>query len=137
MMRSDQKEPRTLDEYIAAFPAEVQKILQKIRLTIREAAPEAGEAIKYQMPTFTLDGNLVSFAAYKNHIGLYPIPAGNEKFQKDISAYRTEKSTVRLPLDKPIPYELISRLVKFRRKENREKAETKRKNISIDHTAEA
>jgi uncharacterized protein YdhG (YjbR/CyaY superfamily) len=118
-MSTDKTGASTIDEYIAAYPAGIRQILKKIRRTIQDAAPEAQETIKYRMPTFTQDGNLVSFAAYKNHIGLYPIPAGNEKFQKDISTYRTEKSTVRLPLDKPIPYELITRLVKFRLEENR------------------
>lgn len=106
--------PKTIDEYIMGFPPPVQDILRKIRLTIREAAPEAAESIKYQIPTFTLKGNLVSFAAYKKHIGLYPVPAGTEEFQNELAVYRAAKSTARFPLNQPIPYDLISTFVKFR-----------------------
>jgi len=106
--------PTTIDEYIIRFPPAVQKILRKIRLTIRKAAPQAGEAIKYQMPTFTLHGNLVSFGVYKQHIGIYPVPAGSQKFQQEIAPYHRSKSTLRLPLDEPIPFDLISQLVQFR-----------------------
>lgn len=121
-MKTDQPAPRNIDEYIAGFPHDVQKTLKKIRLTIRKAAPDAQEAIKYQMPTFTLKGNLLSFGAYKKHVGFYPAPAGNEQFRKDLSVYRAGKSTVRFPLDKPIPLDLISKLVKFRVKEHLERA---------------
>lgn len=113
-MRPKQTAPKDIDEYIAGFPSDVQKILEKIRMTIRKAAPTAEEAIKYQMPTFTLNGNLVHFAAFKKHIGLYPAPRGDEKFKDELSAYEGKKSTVRFPLDKPIPFDLISRIVKFR-----------------------
>jgi uncharacterized protein YdhG (YjbR/CyaY superfamily) len=106
--------PKDIDEYIAGFPKNVQEILEKIRETVRKAAPDAKETIKYQMPTFTLNGNLVHFAAYKKHIGLYPVPRGIAEFKDELSAYEGEKSTVRFPLDKPIPYGLISRIVKFR-----------------------
>ena len=116
-----------MDEYIAGFPDDVQEILEKIRAAIREAAPDAEETIKYQIPTFTLNGNLVSFAAYKKHIGLYPVPAGNEKFRKELAAYRAAKSSVRFPLDQPIPFDLIGKLVKFRVKENLAGAATKGK----------
>lgn len=109
--------PTTIDEYIAGYPPEVQAILKKVRSTIKSAAPDAVEAIKYQIPTFVLNGNLVSFAAYKQHIGLYPIPAGTQKFQKAIAVYRAAKSTLRFPLDEPIPYDLISQLVKYLVKE--------------------
>jgi len=126
-MRTDQTTPRTIDEYIAGFPQEVQDILEKIRMTIRKAAPDAAETIKYQMPTFTLKGNLVSFAAYKNHIGLYPVPRGTEKSQKELSVYKGAKASVRLPLDKPIPFDLISKIVKFRVKEHLERAAAKGK----------
>jgi uncharacterized protein YdhG (YjbR/CyaY superfamily) len=102
-MSMKQTAPQDVDEYIAGFPDDVQEILEKIRMTIREAAPDAEETIKYQMPTFTLKGNLVSFAAYKKHIGLYPAPAGNEKFRKELSVYKAAKSSVRFPLDQPIP----------------------------------
>lgn len=111
-----------IDEYIAGFPGDVQKILIKIRATIRQAAPDAEEKISYQMPTFFLNGNLVHFAAFKNHIGFYPVPTGIEKFKKELSAYKGGKGSVQFPLDQPIPYELISRIVKFRVKENLVKA---------------
>jgi len=117
--------PTTIDEYIATFPANVQAILQKIRATIRKAAPQAEEAISYQMPTFKLNGNLVHFAAFKNHIGFYPVPSGIEKFKKELSAYKGAKGSVQFPLDRPIPYGLISKIVKFRVKENLEKAKAK------------
>jgi uncharacterized protein YdhG (YjbR/CyaY superfamily) len=126
-MRTDQTAPKTIDEYIAGFPHEIQAILEKIRKTISAAAPQAEEAIKYQMPTFTLKGNLVHFAAFKNHIGLYPTPSGTEKFREELSPYETGKGSIRFPLDKPIPYGLISRIVKFRVKENVERAEAKGK----------
>src|SRR5438105_4226291 len=103
-MKIDQDVPRTIDEYIAGFPPDVQAILQKIRLTIRKAAPAAEETIKYQMPTFTLNGNLVYFAAFKKHIGFYPIPTGVEKFKQELSAYKTAKGSVQFPLDQPMPY---------------------------------
>ena len=103
--------------------------MEKIRLTIRNAAPEAEERISYQIPTFTFKGNLVHFAAFKKHIGLYPTPSGIEKFKNVFAAYKGGKGTVQFPLDKPIPYELISEIVKFRVKENLERAEAKgRKN---------
>lgn len=126
-MRARQTEPSDIDEYIAAFPNDLQEILKKIRKTIRRAAPEADETIKYQMPTFTLNGNLVHFAAFKKHIGFYPVPRGNEAFKDELSRYEGAKSTVRFPIDKPIPFDLISRIVKFRVKQNLEKAELKGK----------
>jgi uncharacterized protein YdhG (YjbR/CyaY superfamily) len=126
-MNMNQPAPATIDEYIAGFPPDIQAILQKIRQTIREAAPDAQETISYQMPTFTLKGNLVHFAAFKNHIGLYPAPTGIEEFQSDLSVYKGGKGSVQFPLDKPIPYALISRIVAFRVKENLAKAEAKRK----------
>jgi uncharacterized protein YdhG (YjbR/CyaY superfamily) len=118
-MAASQTAPKTIDEYIAGFPDEVREILRKIRLTIREAAPDAQETISYQIPTFKLNGNLVSFAAYKKHIGLYPAPVGDEKFNRELSAYRAEKSTVRFPLDRPVPYDLIRRIVELRVENNR------------------
>lgn len=121
-MTSDQTAPQTIDEYIAGFPPDVQEILQKIRATIREAAPGAQETIKYRMPTFTLNGNLVHFAAFKKHIGFYPIPTGIKKFAKELSAYKTSKGAVQFPLDQPIPYDLIRRIVEFRVEENLRKA---------------
>jgi uncharacterized protein YdhG (YjbR/CyaY superfamily) len=119
--------PKNIDEYIAGFPKDVQEILEKIRATIREAAPEAEETISYQMPTFTLKGNLVHFAAFKDHIGFYPIPTGVEKFKKELSAYKTGKGSVQFPLDQPMPYDLISKIVDFRVQENLKKAAAKEK----------
>ena len=116
------KRPESIDEYIAGFPQDIQVILEKIRSTIRKAAPDAVEKISYQMPTFTLHGNLVHFAAFKNHIGFYPTPTGTEKFQQELSAYPSGKGSVRFPLDKPIPFALIRKIVKFRVKENLERA---------------
>ena len=124
-MKIDQTGPKNIDEYIAGFPPEVQAILEKIRLTIRKAAPGAEETIKYQMPTFTLHGNLVYFAAFKTHIGFYPIPTGIEKFKKELAPYKQGKGSVQFPLDQPIPYGLISKIVKFRVKENAAKAKAK------------
>jgi uncharacterized protein YdhG (YjbR/CyaY superfamily) len=117
----------TIDEYIATFPADIQSILQKIRATIRKAAPQAEETINYQMPTFKLHGNLVHFAAFKNHIGFYPTPSGIEKFKKDIEKYEWAKGSVQFPLDKPIAYGLIGKITKFRVKENLAKIKAKRK----------
>jgi len=126
-MKTDQTAPKNIDEYIAGFPDDVQEVLEKIRMTIRKAAPDAEETIKYQMPTFTLKGNLVYFAAFKKHIGFYPVPTGIEEFKKELSVYEGGKGSIKFPLDKPIPYDLISKIVKFRVKENLERAEAKRK----------
>ena len=103
IMRTKQTAPQNIDEYIAGFPNDVQEILEEIRMTIRKAAPDAEETIKYRMPTFTLKGNLVHFAAFKKHIGLYPAPTGIEKFKNELSVYQGAKGSVRFPLDKPIP----------------------------------
>ncbi|HEX3553800.1 MAG TPA: DUF1801 domain-containing protein [Thermoanaerobaculia bacterium] len=126
-MKTNQPPPRNIDEYIAGFPKEVQEILEGIRRTIREAAPEAEETIKYKMPTFTLKGNLVYFAAFKNHIGFYPAPRGIEELAEEIAAYEGAKSSLRFPLDKPVPYDLIRKLVKLRAKRNLEGAAGKGK----------
>ncbi len=113
---------KTIDEYIKASPKDVQSILQRLRLTIQKAAPEAIETISYQMPTFKLNGKgLVYFAAFKNHIGFYPIPSGIEAFKKELSRYKQGKGSVQFPIDKPIPYDLVRRIVRFRAKENRER----------------
>ena len=117
--------PKTIDEYIAAFPPEVQERLQAIRQVIHEAAPQATEKISYQMPTFFLHGNLVHFAAFKHHIGFYPAPTGIEEFKAELSAYHGGKGSVQFPLDQPIPYDLIRRIVLFRAQQNREKARTR------------
>ena len=114
--------PRTkfddIDSYIASFPAEIQEILEKVRVTIRKAAPDAEERINYGIPTFTLNGNLVHFAAFTNHLGFYPTPSGIKAFGKELSVYEGAKGSVKFPIDKPIPYELITKIVKFRVKEN-------------------
>jgi uncharacterized protein YdhG (YjbR/CyaY superfamily) len=110
--------PQTIDEYIAGFPEDVQVILQKIRAIIREQAPGAEEAIKYQLPTFVLNGNLVHFGAFKKHIGFYPTPSGTERFQKELAAYEGAKGSVQFPLDRPIPYGLIREIVRFRVQES-------------------
>jgi len=124
-MRTNPTAPKDIDEYIAGFPNDVQEILDKIRMTIRKAAPDAEETIKYQMPTFTLNGNLVHFGAFKKHIGFYPAPRGIETFKDELSVYEGAKGSVRFPLDKPIPFDLISKIVKFRVKRNLERAEAK------------
>lgn len=126
-MTMDKKTPQNIDEYIAGFPPDIQAILQKIRGIIREAAPDAQEAISYQMPTFKLNGNLVHFAAFTKHIGFYPTPTGAEAFKKELSAYKGGKGSIQFPLDKPIPYHLIQEIVKYRVKENLEKAGSKGK----------
>jgi len=107
------KKAKDIDEYIADFPVDVRLLLQKVRTAIRKAAPKAEEAIKYQMPTFVLNGNLIHFAGYKNHIGLYPGSKPIEEFKDDLVKYRTSKGTVQFPLDKPIPVGLIGKITKF------------------------
>ncbi len=126
-MKSDTTPPSTIDEYIARCPEDVQAILSKIREIIRKAAPNAEETIKYQIPTFVLNENLVHFAAFQNHIGFYPTPSGITKFQKELSAYKGAKGSVQFPLDAPIPFSLITKIVKFRVKETLEKAAAKSK----------
>jgi uncharacterized protein YdhG (YjbR/CyaY superfamily) len=126
-MKTDQTALKNIDEYIAGFPSDVQTILEKIRMTIRKAAPGAEETIKYQIPTFTLKGNLVHFAAYKKHIGFYPAPRGIPKFKKELSIYGSGKGTLKFPLDKPIPFDLISKIVKFRVNETLKRAGAKGK----------
>ena len=108
----------TMDAYIASFPTEVQGILEQIRQTIRKAAPGATEAISYQIPTFKMNGsNLVHFAAWKEHIGFYATPSGNAAFKKELARYKVAKGSIRFPLDEPIPYGLVAKIVKFRVKE--------------------
>ena len=118
---------KSIDEYILKFPVEIQETLEMLRKVIKEAAPDAKEKISYQMPTFDLNGNLVHFAAYKNHIGFYPSPSGIDKFKNELSEYKGAKGSVQFPIDKPLPYELISKIVKFRVDENIKKAEDKLK----------
>jgi uncharacterized protein YdhG (YjbR/CyaY superfamily) len=123
----DDTKPQTIDEYIAGFPAEVQRLLQALRRTIGDAAPGAEETIRYGIPTFRLKGNLVHFGAYQGHIGFYPAPRGIERFQDELAAYQGGKGTVQFPLDQPLPLDLIRRIVQFRVQDNLEKAEAKRK----------
>lgn len=126
-MDTDAKQPQTIDEYIADFPPDVQAKLQQIRATIRQTAPELRETIKYQMPTFMLNGNVVHFAAFKNHIGFYPTPSGTEQFQAELAPYKYSKGAIQFPLNEPIPFDLIARIVEFRVAEDRQRAEAKRK----------
>jgi len=125
-MNSSKTAPKDIDEYIARFPDDVQERLETMRSTIGKAAPTAEEAIKYQLPTFILNGNLVHFGAFKNHIGFYAMPSGNEKFRAELSRYDGAKGSVQFPYDEPLPLELVSRIVKFRVQENLEKVRTKR-----------
>jgi len=110
-----------IDEYINSFPLSTQLILEELRSTIRKVAPEAEEKISYQIPTFALKGNLVHFAAYKNHIGFYPGPSGIEAFKNELAGFEGAKGSVKFPIDKPLPLALITNIVKFRVKENLEK----------------
>jgi len=109
---------QNIDDYIANFPEDVQKVLEQVRVTIQKAAPQAEEAISYQMPTFKLNGNLVHFAAWKNHIGFYPTPSGTKEFQKEIAKYVFAKGSIQFPLNEPMPLALITKIVNFRVKEN-------------------
>ena len=119
MTMDTNKNISTIDKYIKSSPKEVQGILEKIRQTIRKVAPDAVETISYKMPTFKLNGTyLVYFAAWKNHIGFYATPSGNEAFKKELSMYQGAKGSVQFPLDKPIPYDLIEKIVAFRMKES-------------------
>src|SRR5688500_16716772 len=116
---------QNIDEYIAGFPENTQKILQQVRATIKKAAPDAEEKISYGIPTFTLNNTyLVYFAGYKNHIGFYPTPTGGETFKKELSIYKTGKGSVQFPLNKPMPLDLITKIVKYRVKENLQKTKT-------------
>lgn len=124
-MKSGQPIPQTIDEYIAGFSPEIQEKLETIRATIRKAAPKAEEAISYMMPTFKLHGNLVHFAALKNHLGFYPGASGIAAFQEELAGYETSKGTVQFPLDKRVPLTLITKIVKFRVQQNLDKAAAK------------
>jgi uncharacterized protein YdhG (YjbR/CyaY superfamily) len=117
------KQLKTIDEYITAFPKEVQDVLEKIRSTIRESAPKAEEAISYGIPAFRLNGSRgsVYFAGWKNHIGFYPTPSGIEAFKKEMAPFKQEKGSVQFPLDKPIPYDLVKKIVRYKVTENLEK----------------
>ena len=114
-MKSENKAPSSIDEYIKQFPENIQTLLEKMRETIRTSAPDATETINYQIPTFKLYGkNLVHFAAFKNHIGFYPAPSGIEAFKKELSVYEGAKGSVKFPMDKPLPLDLVQKIVKFR-----------------------
>lgn len=118
---------RNIDEYISFFPEPVRERLVRMRSVIKKAAPNAEEAISYAIPTFKLNGNLVHFAAFKNHLGFYPGPSGIEAFKKELAGYESSKGTIKFPLDKPIPVTLVGKIVKFRVKENLAKVKTKSK----------
>ena len=113
-MENDRSKPELIDKYIASFPEAVQEALVKIRKTIKEVAPTAIEKMAYGIPTFWLHGNLVHFAGYQSHVGFYPTPSGMQAFKEELSKYDTSKGTVRFPIDKPIPLQLIKRIVKYR-----------------------
>lgn len=117
----------TIDEYISTFPEDVRTILNRLRQAIKESAPEAEETINYQIPTFSLYGNLVHFAAFKDHIGFYPTPTGIEAFKKELAPYKGAKGSVQFPMDQPLPLPLIRKIVKFRVKENLERKEKRKK----------
>ncbi|HEY4786349.1 MAG TPA: DUF1801 domain-containing protein [Bacteroidales bacterium] len=120
--------PVDIDEYIDGFPKDIQKMLELVRETIKKTAPDAKETISYAMPAFTLNGrNLVYFAGFKNHIGFYPAPVGMEAFKQELSGYKTGRGSVQFPLDKPIPLELIAKIVKFRMNYNVEQENKSRK----------
>lgn len=117
--------PANIDEYIGGFPNDVQEILEKIRMTIHKAAPDAKEKISYSMPAFEQNGIVVYFAAYKKHIGLYALPSSYSVFKEALSKYKSGKGSVQFPLDQPMPFDLITKIVKFRVKENLEKVKNK------------
>jgi uncharacterized protein YdhG (YjbR/CyaY superfamily) len=121
--------PKTIDEYIATWPADIRAKLLSMRETIKKAAPKAEEAISYNMPTFKQNGNLVYFAAFKNHIGFFPVPSGMKAFEKELSKYKTGKGSVQFPLDRPVPLSLVTKIVKFRVLENKDKAAAKKKKV--------
>ncbi|MDP3469631.1 MAG: DUF1801 domain-containing protein [Daejeonella sp.] len=129
-MTTSNHKPETIDEYISLYPLEVQELLQKVRMVIMKAAPEAKEAIKYQLPTIVLNGNLVHFGAFKNHIGFYPAPSGISVFKQELSVYESGKGSIQFPMDGEIPYDLISKIVKFRVQENLDKMKSKGKKNS-------
>ncbi len=126
-MKKSAGTPASIDAYIAAFPADIRAMLEEIRQTIRQAATDAQEKISYQIPTFALHGNLIHFAAFKNHIGVYPGAAAIERFKRELAGYRTAKGTIQLPLDQPIPIDLIARIVRFNVEANARKARAKAK----------
>jgi uncharacterized protein YdhG (YjbR/CyaY superfamily) len=128
-MKSGQSVPKDIDEYIDGFPDDIRVILQRIRITIQKAAPQAEETISYRMPALRLEGILVYFAAFRKHVSFFPTSSGIKAFKRELSAYGGSKGTVRFPFDKRVPYGLISKVVKFRVRENSEKAEARKKKM--------
>ena len=120
-MEPNKQTYETIDEYISTCPPGVQKTLKKLRKVIREAAPDAEEKIAYRMPAYVLNGPLVYFAAFKDHIGFFPTPGGVCAFKYELTGYKTSKGTIQFPLDKPLPYDLVRRIVRFRVEENKQK----------------
>jgi uncharacterized protein YdhG (YjbR/CyaY superfamily) len=123
----------SIDDYIAGFPPATQKLLQQLRMTIRKAAPKAEETISYGIPTLKLNGNLVHFGGFKNHIGFFPSALGIEAFKKELSSYKSSKGTVQFPLDKPLPLDLVTRMVKFRILQNEEKTASKKNSKGLNN----
>lgn len=126
-MKTESKVAKDIDDYIAGFPREVQEILQKIRSVIKTAAPDAKEAIKYRIPTFVLGENLVHFAAFSRHVGFYPTASPIKEFKSDLADFKTAKGSIQFPLDRPVPFSLIKRIVEFRVKQARAKNGGKRR----------
>jgi len=127
MASTELKKGGNIDSYIAGFPLQIRKKLEEMRMIVRKAAPQAEETINYGVPTLVLSGNLVHFGGFKNHVGFYPAPSGIEAFKKELSVYEGAKGSVKFPVDKPLPVALITKIVKFRVKENLEKAKQKSK----------
>ena len=127
MTATKAKKVGNIDGYIAGFPEQIRKKLEEMRMIVRKAAPQAEETINYGVPTLILSGNLVHFGGFKNHVGFYPAPSGIEAFKKELSVYEGAKGSVKFPVDKPLPAALITKIVKFRVKENLEKAKQKSK----------
>ena len=125
-METPKKQFKTIDEYIATFPQDIQDTLEKLRQTIRQAAPEAEEAISYRIPTFKLHGNLVHFAAFKNHFGFYPTSSAVEAFETELAGYVVSRGAIQFPKDKPIPFDLVTRIVQYRVQENLARRKNKR-----------
>jgi uncharacterized protein YdhG (YjbR/CyaY superfamily) len=126
-MKSTKTHFNSIDEYISTFPEDLQKILEELRSTIKTAAPDAGETISYNIPTFTLNGKyLIYFAGWKNHISLYPIPTGTDAFNKQVSKYVEGKGTLKFPIDKPLPLKLITKIVKLKVAESRKRTDKKK-----------
>jgi uncharacterized protein YdhG (YjbR/CyaY superfamily) len=127
-MKTSSKLLQSIDAYIAGFPSDVQVLLKQVRSTIKKAAPDATEAIKYQLATFVLNENLVHFGAFKNHIGFYPTASGIEAFKDKLLIYKSSKGSVQFPIDKPMPLSLIAKIVKFRVKEVQAKMTVRKRN---------